>query len=125
MNNTGLQKQIGEKIALLRKEKSIKAATMAKHLGKSVSAYSHIENGKVDLKISTIESILTFLQADSDRFFNFNDDSVIAMKSKLVEDHLFEINNLNRVIEILVCRNEYLTEHVLPINPLRVAHKGK
>ena len=103
-------KIIGHNISTIRKEKSLKGETLARELGVSKSAISHIENGLVDLKISTLQQIATVLNTELS--YLLETEEAAAKKEAALLDYREQIIKQMRVIDMLVCRIEYMNEQI-------------
>ena len=86
----------------------IKGETIAKALKISTSAYCNIEKGKVDLKLSLLFSISLILETD----ILYILCNIQKATNNALEENREDISRLNRIVGILVCRNEYLTDQV-------------
>jgi transcriptional regulator with XRE-family HTH domain len=78
-------KEIFNNIKKFRDLKSITRETMAAELGMSLSGYSKIERGEVDLTLSKIQRIAEILQVSLEQLLNFDSSQI------------FNISNNNQV----------------------------
>lgn len=69
-------KEIFENIKKFRDLKSITRETMAAELGMSVSGYSKIERGEVDLTLSKIQRIAIILSVSFEQLLNFDSSQI-------------------------------------------------
>ena len=110
MTTNEVLKIIGHNISKIRKEKFLKGETLAKELGVSKSAISHFENGLVDLKISTLHQIATVLKTDLSHLFE--SEEAADNRDAELSQYREQVNKQIRVIDMLVCRIEYMNEQI-------------
>ena len=103
--------QIGKNIQKLRKERNLKGEILAKSLGVTKAAFSYIENGLVDYKISTLQKIAKVLDTDVKTLIEGEQSATQSLKTQF-EDYRFESERHIRTVNILICRIEFLNEKI-------------
>ena len=67
-----IKQKIGERIKEIRVEKKLSQETVALNSGIERSFMTHIENGRRNVSVETLEKVLTGLEISFSDFFNSN-----------------------------------------------------
>lgn len=87
---------IGDNIKKFRELKNITRETLAAELDMSVSGYSKVERGEIDLTISRIEKIAQIIGVDMSQILNFD------------ATQIFNVSN-NKLVQGLGAKAEHIT----------------
>lgn len=79
---------IGDNIKKFRELKNITREQLASELGLSVSGYSKIERGEIDLTVSRVQEIAQILEVDVSQILNFDATQVF----NITNNHLVQSN---------------------------------
>ena len=104
-----------ENIKKFRELKNLTRKQMATKVGLSVSGYSKIERGEIDLTISRINLISNIFKVDRDTLLNFNEYQLLNNNNHVHEIAKVDINNFN--IEEL--KNNYIKQLIAEIERFR------
>ncbi|OFY87053.1 MAG: hypothetical protein A3F72_17775 [Bacteroidetes bacterium RIFCSPLOWO2_12_FULL_35_15] len=72
---------IGDNIKKFRELKNITRETMASELSMSLSGYSKIERGEIDLTLSRIQQIAQILDVDMSQILNFDASQIFNVSN--------------------------------------------
>lgn len=101
---------IGDNIKKFRELKNITREQLASELGLSVSGYSKIERGEIDLTVSRVQEIAQILEVDVSQILNFdatqvfnisNNQFVQGPGAKEVQNHTHTDDYREKYIKIL------------------------
>lgn len=77
---------IGDNIKKFRELKNVTRETLAAELSMSISGYSKVERGEIDLTLSRIQKIAQFLGVDISQILNFDATQIFNVSNnKLVQ----------------------------------------
>ena len=79
---------IGDNIKKFRELKNMTREQLASELGLSVSGYSKIERGEIDLTVSRVQEIAQILEVDVSQILNFDATQVFNISN----NHLVQSN---------------------------------
>ncbi|MBK6821381.1 MAG: helix-turn-helix transcriptional regulator [Bacteroidetes bacterium] len=68
-----LQEKVGQRIAFLRKEKKLSQLDFSYEANIERTYLTHIENGRKNISMVTLEKIIDALEISSKEFFNWNE----------------------------------------------------
>jgi transcriptional regulator with XRE-family HTH domain len=112
---------LGDTIKKFRELKNITRETIAAELKMSLSNYSKIERGEIDLTISRIQEIANFLEIDMSQILNFDATNIFNISNnKLVQGvkvETMEVHNdeyKDKYIKILEEEVERLKKIIKP-----------
>ncbi|MFC5193637.1 helix-turn-helix domain-containing protein [Algoriphagus aquatilis] len=74
-------KEVFESIKKFRELKSITRETMAAELGMSLSGYSKLERGEVDITLSKVQSIARILNVSLEQLLNFDASQIFNVSN--------------------------------------------
>jgi len=105
-----VNKEIGNHIRILRQKKGLSQQNMADELGITVSSYSKMERGEIDLKLTRLNQIANALQVSvsevlGEKEFSTVNDSKISYSDKSNESIL-------ATLEFLLQKVSYLEKEV-------------
>ena len=63
-----------ERLRALREDRDLSQAQVAEVINKSQQGYSHIENGRAELKIEDIKTLCKFYEVSADYLIGYTDD---------------------------------------------------
>ena len=63
-----------ERLRALREDRDLSQAQVAEVINKSQQGYSHIENGRAELKIEDIKALCNFYEVSADYLIGYTDD---------------------------------------------------
>jgi|SRR5690606_11472469 len=87
---------IGDNIKKFRELKNITREQLASELGLSVSGYSKIERGEIDLTVSRVQEIAQILEVDVSQILNFDVTQVFTISNnQLVQGFGSKVENNN------------------------------
>lgn len=127
---TDLKKAVGQRLHLLRLERSLTQEQMGEHLNLSTSAYCKIEYGETDLTLTRLNQIAEILNMSAGELFNkmiegnttaFNNCGMVAgatyhsaTKAKTeASEELRELAKANaRLIDMLCKRVDFLEKEI-------------
>lgn len=78
---TDLKKTVGQRLHLLRLERSLTQEQMGEHLNLSTSAYCKIEYGETDLTLTRLNQIAEILNMSAGELFNKIEGSTTAFNN--------------------------------------------
>lgn len=91
---------IGDNIKKFRELKNITREQLASELGLSVSGYSKIERGEIDLTVSRVQEIAQILEVDVSQILNFDATQVFNISNNhLVQGFGSNVKNNNHTDE--------------------------
>ena len=85
---------LAEKIKLARIAKGISQETVALALQISQSAYSKIELKKTKINFEFLQEVAPILGLSTSELFNYGDADCITSKIKILEQQLYELQNI-------------------------------
>ena len=100
-------KTVSDSIKKFRELKSITRETMAADLGMSLSGYSKLERGEVDLTLSRVHKIAQILEVSFEQLLNF-DPKQIFNDSKNKEEEKGANNSDFKVSTMIDYREKYI-----------------
>lgn len=99
---------IGDTIKKFRELKNITREQVASELGLSVSGYSKIERGEVDLTISRVQQIAQVLEVDISQILNFDATQVFNISN----NHLVQSNIGSKEVENHAHIDDYKEKYI-------------
>lgn len=87
---------IGDNIKKFRELKNMTREQLASELGLSVSGYSKIERGEIDLTVSRVQEIAQILEVDVSQILNFDATQIFNISNnQLVQGFGSKVENNN------------------------------
>jgi transcriptional regulator with XRE-family HTH domain len=117
-------KTVAKNIKKFRELKSITRETMAADLGMSLSGYSKLERGEVDLTLSRVNKIAQILDVSFEQLMNF-DPLQIINNQKNKEDVQTSIYSDDKILSANNYKDKYIRLLENELDRLRKLEKGE
>lgn len=99
--------KIGENIKKYREQKNITRDTLAADLNMSLSNYSKIERGEIDVSISRVQEIAQILDVDISQLLNFDATQIFNISNnKFVQGFGSKVQHNNSI------NDEYIDKYI-------------
>jgi len=99
---------IGDNIKKFRELKNIPREQLASELGLSVSGYSKIERGEIDLTVSRVQEIAQILEVDVSQILNFDATQVFNISN----NHLVQSNIAPKAGSMNFIKDDYKEKYI-------------
>lgn len=103
-----LNEFIIKRIKYLRKQQGLSQDTLSKMANLELKYVNKIENKKIGITVTTLESIIAALGINYIEFFNFSNLEVTERKRKLDIENLSEEKSKEMLLEILSCSDDFI-----------------